>query len=82
MGFIAIILVNMLTSNLAGRLGWTMLSVIYAIVATIMLLITSFFCKERKHLVVAENSDEPVENKVTFREGLPWEQNSAREQYW
>lgn len=71
MGFVAIILVNMLTSNLADMLGWTMLSVVYAVVATVMLLITIIFCKERKHLVVQDDIVEKAEPKISFKEGLP-----------
>lgn len=71
MGFISIIAVNMVTSNLAAKIGWLKLSVLYAFIATIMLLITAVFCKERKHLIGDVERSEKKVQKITLREGFP-----------
>lgn len=70
-GFVSIILVNMITGNLANQIGWFNLSLIYAGIATVFLSITAIFCKERKHLVNSEETKEEIKNTVTFKEGLP-----------
>ena len=71
LGFICIIGVNMFTSNLAEAIGWMKLSVIYALVATVFLMITVFLCKERKHIVTDRNELQNEDHKVTLKEGLP-----------
>lgn len=70
-GFVAIIVVNMITGDLAQKIGWLKLSMIYAVIATAFLAVTVIFCKERKHLVVREENEEKTQHKVTFKEGLP-----------
>ena len=69
-GFICIIAVNIVTSNLASQIGWLRLSVIYAIIATFCLLFMVISCKERKQLVVSEEK-EPEKVKISLKEGLP-----------
>lgn len=70
-GFICIILVNMLTSNLAANIGWLKLSIIYAVIAAAMLFFAVVFCHERKHLVeTANTSTEQPHTKLSLKESF------------
>lgn len=71
-GFITIILVNMITSNVAAKIGWAKLSVVYAILATICLVITAVVCKERKHLIIEEQNEECKQRTISIKEGVSY----------
>lgn len=69
-GFICIIAVNIVTSNLASKMGWLKLSVVYAVIVTICLLFMVVLCQERKQLVISEEK-EAEKVKISLKEGLP-----------
>lgn len=68
-GFITIITVNMITTNIVAKVGWHNMSIIFAVIGTIMLLITAFVCKEQKHKYVVEEEQQAAQ--ATLKEGLP-----------
>ncbi len=71
MGFVIIIVLNMVTEKVYTSVGWQTMSYIYAAISAACLIIAGIVCKERKHNCVVEDVRVKTEKKVTFREGLP-----------
>ena len=68
-GFVIIIVLNMVTPNVYGAIGWRNMALLYAALSTICLVIPAVVCKETKHLC-ATGEVKQNEHKVSLKVGL------------
>jgi Na+/melibiose symporter-like transporter len=63
--------INMATPAIAQHIGWTSLSVIYAAVAAIFMLVMALVVKENLHTVTDFNEDTAGKSQSGFKKGIP-----------
>lgn len=72
MGFVAIIIINMFTSSLADSLGWSKVSIIYAFIAFLLLVMEGLLCYETRHLMShTEKAEQKEAVKTPISKALP-----------
>lgn len=69
-GFVAIIVINMFTATLAGVIGWSKVALLYAVIATVLLLLEGLLCRETYHLTSHEEETVKKE-KMPISKALP-----------